>query len=71
MLLSFSFFQIVYDAVYGKKKFRASLNFSLNCFFYYSYSRVLGNSTPRFVGPLVRPLVGPSIGLSRFNFWGF
>ena len=35
------------------------------------YSRVLRDSTPRFVGPSVRRSVGPSVGPSHFTFLFF
>ena len=35
------------------------------------FSRVLRDSTPRFVGPSVGPSIGPSVGPSHFTFFGF
>ena len=51
--------------------------YNLVSFIRHIFSRVLRDSTPRFVGPSVRPLVrrsvGPSVGhtLIFLGFWGF
>ena len=42
----------------------------LDCsFFFFFFSRVLRDSTTRFVGPSIGPSVGPSVGPSHFTFF--
>ena len=52
-----------------------SLNVAVNDSVRQIFSRVLRDSSPRFVGPSVGPSVGlsvgPSVGPSHFTFFGF
>ena len=47
------------------------LNYGRNTNMKIIFSRVLRDSTTRFVGPSVGPSVRPSVGPSHFTFFGF